>query len=176
MTIEDLVKATGAPSVDALKAEMTALGIDADNLAGSTSYQQSLKAGFTQASALATTQDATPAKTKGKRKPSALKTTTAEQVAAVNNAGSEAMATVAKLTDEKQLQEFTALARDLAARAEETSDAITALALGYPGLVNQMAAQKINAGLANAEPGFCWADQGAGLCDRLKAISEEYGA
>ena len=175
MTIEDLVKETGAPSVSALESEMEALGIDADNLAGSTSYQQSLKAGFATASALATTQDATPAKTKGKRKPAALKLTTAEQVAAVNQAGAADMAAVAKLTNEKQLEEFTALAKNLAASADETSDAIAALALGYPGLVNQMAAQKINEGLANAEPGFCWAGGGADLKDRLKAITEEYG-
>lgn len=176
MTIDDLVKATGAPSADALEAEMESLGIDADDLAASATYQESLKAGFTKASALATTQDPTPAKGKGKRKPSALKLTTSEQVAAVNKAGLDDMAAVAKLTNENQIKDFTALAKDLAASAEDTSEAIAALVRGYPGLVNQMAAQKINAGLANAEPGFCWADQSVGFSDKLKAIRDEYGA
>ena len=176
MTIEDLAEVTGAPSIAALKAEMEALGIDADDLAGSKSYQESLKAGFAKASALATTQRATPAKTKGKRKPAALKLTTAEHAAAVNRAGAADMATVAKLTNEKQMEEFTALAKDLAVSADETSDAIAALALGYPGLVNQMAAQKITEGLIDASPGFCWADQGCSIGDRLKAITDEYGA
>ena len=176
MTIEELVKATGAPSVAALETEMNALGIDADDLANSKTYQESLKAMFTQSSALATTQDATPTKAKGKRKPSALKTPTADAATAVNKAGNEAMSLVAGLTNAKQLEDFGQLAKELAFSADETSDAIAALLLGYPGLTNQMAAQKVEAGLANAEPGFCWAAQSVDIKDRLKAIVEEYGA
>lgn len=176
MTIEDLVKATSAPSAAALEAEMTALGIDADDLAASASYQQSLKDGFTRASSLATTQAATPTTTKRGRKPAALKVTTAEKAAAVNKAGKEEMTTVASLTNENQLKEFKALAKELAVNADETSDAMTALVLAYPGLVNSMAAQKINEGLATAEPGFRWSAQGVGLKDRLSAIAEDYGA
>ena len=176
MTIEDLVIATGAPSVAALETEMNALGIDADDLANSKTYQESLKTMFTQASALATTQAATPTKTKSKRKASALKATTAEQASAVNKAGNQAMSLVANLTNARQLEDFGQLAKELALSADETSDAMAALLLGYPGLTNQMAAQKVEAGLANAEPGFCWAAQSADIKDRLKAIVEEYGA
>ena len=99
MTIEELAKATGAPSAAALEAEMKELGVDAEDLAGSESYQQSLKDRFAKASALTTTQEATPAKTKGKRKTSALKATTANNAASANKAGNAQMATIDFRTD-----------------------------------------------------------------------------
>ena len=176
MTIEDLVVATGAPSVAALEAEMLSLGVDADELANSKTYQESLKTMFTQASALTTTQDAMPTTVKRGRKPAALKITTADAAKAANKAGKDEMITVAARTETNQLKEFKVLAQELALSADETSDAMAALLLGYPGLTNQMAAQKVNAGLANAEPGFCWSAQSVGIKDRLKAIVEEYGA
>ena len=175
MTIEDLVKATGAPSVGALEAEMEALGVTVDELAASTTYQESLKADFTRASSLTTTQTATPAKAKRGRKPAALKATTADAATAANKAGNAQMATIAAMTNERQLDQFSQLATQLAANAEETSDAIAAMVLAYPGLTNSMAAQKVNAGLANAEPGFCWAAQSPDLNDRIQAIKESYG-
>ena len=176
MTIEDLVTATGAPSADALKAEMTALSITAEELAASTIYQKSLKDEFTRASSLATTQTATPTTAKRGRKPAALKLTTAEKAAAVNKAGKEEMTTVASLTNENQIKEFKALAKDLAASADQTSDAIAGLVLAYPGLVNSMAAQKVTAGVVDAPPGFCWADESDWLSTQLKEVVEEYEA
>ena len=175
MTIEDLVKATGAPSVEALEAEMAALGVTADELAVTPSYQESLKADFTRASALTTTQDATPAKAKRGRKPAALKATTADAATAANKAGNAQMATIAAMTNANQVQQFGQLAKELAASADEVSDAIAELVLATPGLTNSMAAQKVTAGLANAEPGFCWAAQSVGISDRLQAIKESYG-
>ena len=175
MTIEDLVKATGAPSVEVLESEMAALGVTVDELAASETYQSSLKADFTRASALATTQDATPAKAKRGRKPAALKVTTADAATAANNAGNAQMAAIAAVTNANQLEQFSQLATQLAVNADQTSEAMAELVLAYPGLVNQMAAQKVNAGLANAEPGFCWAAQTPDLNDRLQAIKESYG-
>ena len=176
MTIEDLVTATGAPSADALKAEMTALSITAEELAASTIYQKSLKEGFTRASSLTTTQSATPTTTKRGRKPAALKLTTAEKAAAVNKAGVAEMTTVAKLINENQIKDFKALAKDLADGADKASDAIAELVLATPGLTNQMAAQKITAGVIDTSPGFCWADESDWLSAQLKEIVEEYEA
>ena len=175
MTIEDLVKATGAPSVAALEAEMISLGVTADELGASESYRESLKASFAQASALATTQTATPAKAKRGRKPAALKTTTADAATAANKAGNAQMATIAGLTNANQLEQFGQLATQLAGNADQTSDAIAELVLAYPGLVNQMAAQKITAGMATASPGFRWDAQTPDLNDRLQEIVEAYG-
>ena len=176
MTIEDLVKATGAPDADALNAELTALSITAEELEASPTYQKSLKDGFTRASSLATTQSSTPTATKRGRKPAALKLTTAEKASAVNKAGKEEMTTVASSINENQIKEFKALAKDLAASAEDTSDAIAGLLLAYPGLVNSMAAQKVTAGVIDASPGFCWADESDWLSAQLKEIVEEHEA
>ena len=173
MTIEDLVKATGAPSVEALELEMEALGVTVDELAASQSYQESLKADFTQASALTTTQASTPVKAKRGRK--ALKVTTAEETAATNKAGEREMSAIAKVTNAKQIEQFEQLATQLVGDADKTSEAIAGLVLNYPGLVNRMAAAKINEGLIDASPGFCWADQTPNLSDRLQAIKESYG-
>lgn len=173
MLIQDLVVKLGAPNEAALSAAMDSFGLTIDDLNNSPDYQNSLTDFFSQASAIATTETAAPVKAKRGRK--ALKNVTEDKAKSANDVGKAQMELVTKKIETAQVANFKEYAKELTISADKQSDAIAAIALAYPGFVDQMAAEKIDQGLNNQTPGFRGNIQSSNPDDALQEAIEDLG-